>query len=207
MRVQSFTTRRYVTKISLSTFLITLAWSNASVASTAQHETIAGDVHGIVTRVRYPVDRAPVLLLPDGSKEIVLSLLHTQRPMTYGEYLWNEAGVPRGNVWVRIDLSRQLLSVFRGGQEIGSAVILYGTDGKPTPKGVFSVLERQRNHISTLYDASMPFMLRLTNDGVAIHASNIRGGSATHGCIGVPIEFAQDLYSAVPPHGKVAIIG
>ena len=97
---------------------------------------------------------------------------------------------------MRIDLTRQLMSVFRGGHEIGSAVILYGTDGKPTPTGSFSILEKDADHYSHSYDAPMPYMLRLTNDGVAIHGSNVREGYATHGCIGVPLDFARLLFAA-----------
>jgi lipoprotein-anchoring transpeptidase ErfK/SrfK len=109
-------------------------------------------------------------------------------------------------VWVRIDLSRQTMSVFRSNQEIGSAVILYGTDGKPTPTGVFPILAKAEQHSSNLYDAEMPYMLRLTNDGVAIHASNVRFGAATHGCIGVPIAFARLLFAQVKRGDPVAIV-
>lgn len=91
------------------------------------------------------------------------------------------------------------------GQEIGSAVILYGTDGKPTPHGIFQVKARAREHMSSLYDAPMPYMLRLTNDGVAIHASAVRSGSATHGCVGVPMEFARRLFERVRVGSQVAI--
>jgi lipoprotein-anchoring transpeptidase ErfK/SrfK len=62
---------------------------------------------------------------------------------------------------------------------------------------MFHVLERAREHRSNLYDAEMPYMLRLTNDGVAIHASKVREGSATHGCIGVPLEFARRLFDVI----------
>lgn len=156
-------------------------------------------------RVAYPLDRLPVLTLPDGQKRVVRSLLNVTRPMHYGEYRWDDAGVPAGPVWVRVDLARQTLSLFRAGHEIGSAVILYGTDGKPTPTGVFPVLERAREHRSTLYDAEMPYMLRLTNDGVAIHASDVRFGRATHGCIGVPPAFARLLFGQMKRRDPVAI--
>ena len=133
-------------------------------------------------------------------------MLNITRRMTYGDFVWNEDGVPAGPVWVRVDLSRQLLSVFRGGHEIGTAFILFGTDGKPTPLGRFSILEKDAHHVSNLYDAPMPFMLRLTNDGVAIHASNIREGWATHGCIGVPPDFAEKLFAAAKRGDMVVIV-
>ncbi len=80
----------------------------------------------------------------------------------------------------------QVVSIFRDGYEIGTAAIIYGADNMPTPLGVFPILQKDATHVSNLYDAPMPYMLRLTNDGVAIHASDVRYGNATHGCIGVP---------------------
>ena len=148
-------------------------------------------------RIRY--GHGVALALPDGQRKPVLSMLNIAHPMRYGDFVWDEDGIPSGPVWVRIDLQRQLLSIFRGGDEIGTAVILFGTDGKPTPTGIFSILEKDAHHVSNLYDAPMPFMLRLTSDGVAIHASNVRQGWATHGCIGVPPDFARKLFP--PPAG------
>jgi len=158
-------------------------------------------------RLWYPVGQYPALTLPDGERRAVKSVLNVRETMHYGDYVWNEQRIPTGgDVWVRIDLGRQLLSVFRGGHEIGSAVILYGTDGKPTPTGVFPVLEKRETHVSSLYDASMPYMMRLTGDGVAIHASNVQRGRATHGCIGVPPSFAALLFNLVKSGDKVAIL-
>ena len=157
-------------------------------------------------RIRYPAGRYPVLVLPDGERHAVHSMINATRPMRFGDFLWDDDGIPPGPVWIRVDLGRQIVSVFRGGHEIGSAVILFGTDGKPTPAGMFKVLEKAERHESTLYDAEMPYMLRLTGDGIAIHASRVRAGSATHGCIGVPPEFARRLFEQMKVGGQVAII-
>jgi len=157
-------------------------------------------------RIRYPDGAYPQFTLPDGRHEVVRSMLNVARPMHFGNFVWEEGSIPNGPVWVRIDLTRQLVSVFRGGHEIGSAVILYGTDGKLTPAGVFTILEKDADHYSHSYDAAMPYMLRLTSDGVAIHGSNVRQGWATHGCIGVPLEFARLLFAAARKGDVVAII-
>lgn len=157
-------------------------------------------------RIAYPPGRYPVLTLPDGEREQIRSLLNIVRPLEFGGYVWNDAGVPAGPVWVRVDLGLQTISAFRAGHEIGTAVILYGADGKPTPAGVYPVLERARDHRSTLYDAPMPYMLRLTADGVAIHASSVRAAAATHGCIGVPSAFAKLLFEQVRRGDRVAIV-
>lgn len=158
------------------------------------------------TRLFYGAQAHAGMTLPGGQRRTVRSLLNRHRPLRFGSFLWDDAGVPPGETWVRIDLARQTLSVFRAGHEIGSTLILFGTDGKPTPAGVFAVLAKARTHQSTLYDAQMPYMLRLTGDGVAIHASQVRQGSATHGCIGVPPAFARRLFDAVRIGDQVAIL-
>ena len=156
-------------------------------------------------RVVFPAAKPPILMLPGGERRRVFSMLDTGR-MRYGDFAWDEARVPPGHVWVRVDLARQTMSVFRGGHEIGTAVILYGADEKPTPLGRFAVLARFRNHRSSLYDAPMPYTLRLTGDGVAIHGSDVRWGAATHGCIGVPTAFAAHLFPRVRVGDPVMIV-
>jgi hypothetical protein len=146
-------------------------------------------------RILYPPSRQVWLATPDGPRR-VSSLLDVPGRMSFGQYAWRDEGVPAGRTWIRVDLDRQTMSVFRGADEIGSAVVIYGTDGKPTPRGTFRILEKDADHVSSLYDARMPYMLRLTGDGVAIHASDVRRGSATHGCIGVPPGFARLLFAA-----------
>lgn len=135
----------------------------------------------------------------------VRSLLAVTAPMSFGEYVWNEKGIGAGSTWIRVDLRSQLISVFRGSDEIGTAVIVYGGDNKRTPAGELHILAKAREHRSSLYDASMPFTLRLTGDGVSIHGSSVRWGAATHGCIGVPLPFAQRLFDAVKVGDEVEI--
>jgi lipoprotein-anchoring transpeptidase ErfK/SrfK len=137
----------------------------------------------------------------------VATLLNVPSRMRYGDYVWNDAGVPRGPTWIRVDLDSQLISVFRGAHEIGTAVILHGADGLPTPTGKFPILAKIKDHRSATYDAPMPYTLRLTADGVAIHASNVRWGYATHGCIGVPMPFAAKLFAAASKGDEVLVIG
>jgi hypothetical protein len=136
----------------------------------------------------------------------VKSMLRVPSRMRYGDYRWDERNVPSGTVWVRVDLDRQLISVFRAGHEIGTAVILYGADEKETPSGVFPILAKIEDHESSTYDAKMPYTLRLTGDGVSIHASDVRWGAATHGCIGVPLAFAQKLFGQVSKGDQVVIV-
>jgi len=158
------------------------------------------------TRIWYPAGHYPELALPGGYHEAVRSLLNITNPMHFGDYVWDETRIPEGPLWVRVDLSRQLLSVFRSGHEIGSAVILYGADSKGSPVGSFPILEKNAHYYSHTYHAPMPYMLRLTRDGVAIHGSNVREGWATHGCIGVPLDFARLLFAEASKGDLVFII-
>lgn len=137
----------------------------------------------------------------------VSTILAVPGRMQYGDYRWDDKGVPQGPIWVRVDLRSQIISVFRGGDEIGTAVILYGADGLATPTGKFPILAKLKDHRSQTYDAPMPYTLRLTADGVSIHGSNVRWGYATHGCVGVPTAFAAKLFENVSVGDDVLIVG
>lgn len=152
-----------------------------------------------------PADRASAAasgLVPADAR----SILKIDRAFRYGEFVWRDQGVPDGPVTVIVDLRGQTLSVFRGGHEIGSTVVLYGAGGFDTPLGEHPVLGKARHYHSRTYDAPMPFTLWLTDDGVGIHASDVRRGRATHGCIGVPPEFAERLFEAVEVGDPVRIV-
>ena len=126
-------------------------------------------------------------------------------PFRHGDYIWDDAGVPPGEVVITVDIKAQTIAVFRGGYQIGAAVSLYGADHYPTPLGTFPIMQKKVHHISNLYDAPMPYMMRLTNDGVAIHASDVKWGNATHGCIGVPLEFAKLVFAQARVGTRVII--
>jgi hypothetical protein len=154
-----------------------------------------------------PIERTRDQPLPiDAHALRVQSVLPVPTPFRHGDYMWDESHAPAtGPVIITVDLKAQTLSVFRAGHEIGAAVILYGANDKPSPIGAFPITEKDADHVSNLYDASMPYMLRLTSDGVAIHGSDVRWGNATHGCIGVPTPFAKKLFG-VAKIGDIAII-
>jgi lipoprotein-anchoring transpeptidase ErfK/SrfK len=136
----------------------------------------------------------------------VSTLLDVRQPLTYGQYRWDDRGVPPGAIHIRVDRTAQLISVFRGRDEIGTAVILYGVNAKPTPLGKFPILDKRRDYWSRTYDAPMPYALRLTDDGVAIHASDVRPGRGTNGCIGLPDAFARRLFEQAKPGDIVEIV-
>lgn len=136
----------------------------------------------------------------------VKRILDIPGPISFGTYYWNTDGVPPdGALVITVDLEAQTMSVFRDGYEIGATAILYGMDEKPTPLGVHEIKQKKVHHISNLYGAPMPYMMRLTWDGVAIHGSEVEEGRATHGCIGVPTAFAKLVFAQAKLGDKVII--
>ncbi|QXT35099.1 L,D-transpeptidase family protein [Sphingomonas sanguinis] len=99
-------------------------------------------------------------------------------------------------VTVVVSIPMQRAYVYRGDTMIAAATVSTGKDGKDTPTGVFPILQKREMHRSNLYNAApMPFMQRLTWDGVALHAGNNPGFPDSHGCIRLPAAFAKKLFS------------
>lgn len=142
---------------------------------------------------------------PANSPFVVKSILKIDEPIKFGQFFWDESAAASGPIVVTVDLEARTISVFRDGHEIGAAAILKGYGSKPTPTGVFPISQKDADHVSNIYDAPMPWMLRLTNDGVSIHGSKVERGYATNGCIGVPDEFAKRLFGVASLGDKVII--
>ncbi len=123
-----------------------------------------------------------------------------------GEYLWMPEMAPAGPVVVVISLPEQLLHVYRNGVRIGVSTVSTGKAGHETPTGVFSILQKRKEHYSNLYNnAPMPYMQRLTWDGIALHAGSLPGYPASHGCVRLPFDFSQKLYG-VTRHGMTVVV-
>lgn len=158
------------------------------------------------TPVPVPIATPVAVSTPAPEAMVVRRVLDIDGPFTHGRWVWDEDGAPsKGPLVVTIDLDAQVLSVFRDGYEIGAAVVLYGADWKPTPLGALEITEKDADHVSNLYGAPMPYMLRLTNDGISIHGSDVQEGAATHGCIGVPTAFARKLFGVAKLGDRVII--
>ncbi len=125
----------------------------------------------------------------------------------YGEWHWDDAGVPDGPIVMTVDLDARVLSVFKGGYEIGAAAVLVGTDEYPTPLGTFPILTKQRHNKSEKYgNAPMPWSMFLTADGVAIHGGHaVENGYASHGCISGPDDFVSKIFAIAKPGDTVII--
>lgn len=143
---------------------------------------------------------------PANDRFVVKRILPIEGPIKYGEWHWDDKGVPSGPLVVTVDLDARIISVFRGGYEIGTAAVLLGTQEHPTPLGTFPILTKEKDNVSEKYDnAPMPYTLRLTWDGVAIHGSQVENGYASHGCVGTPNDFAAKLFAIAKKGDKVII--
>jgi hypothetical protein len=112
-----------------------------------------------------------------------------------GQFVWEPERSASGAVLVIVSIPEQMLHVYRGGIEIGVSSCSTGKPGHRTPTGVFTILEKERKHVSSIYKgAQMPNMERLTWTGIAIHAGNLPGFPASHGCIRLPLKFSALLY-------------
>lgn len=151
-----------------------------------------------------PAQLAAAVQEPD-SPFVIKRILPISGPIKYGEWHWDDSDVPDGPIVITVDLDARVLSIFRNGYEIGATAVLLGTEDKPTPTGVFPITQKKRHHISNLYDAPMPYMQRLTNDGITLHATDVEWGYASHGCIGMPEPFAAKVFAATTVGDRVFI--
>jgi hypothetical protein len=112
-----------------------------------------------------------------------------------GEYFWAPEIAPTGPVTIIVSIPTQRAYAYRNGVPIGLSTVSTGKAGHATPTGIFTILQKNIDHVSNLYaDSPMPFMQRLTWGGVALHAGNLPGYPASHGCIRLPRAFAERLY-------------
>jgi hypothetical protein len=124
-----------------------------------------------------------------------------------GQYVWQPQLASSGEIEIVVSLPQQIAYVFRGGTLIGVSTVSTGKPGHDTPTGSFEILQKRREHYSNLYDnAPMPFMQRLTWDGIALHAGEIPGRPASHGCVRLPLAFARHLYAATGLGARVHIV-
>jgi hypothetical protein len=113
------------------------------------------------------------------------------------DWVWPDEAAAAGPLSVVISLADQRAYVYRGKRMIAVSSAATGRDGKETPVGVFPILQKQVKHKSSLYDAApMPYMERLTWDGVALHGGSTPGFRNSHGCVHLPLAFARKLYGA-----------
>ena len=136
-----------------------------------------------------------------------------KKPMTMeaavarsGSYVWQPERSAEGGVVVIVSLPEQRAHIYRGGKRIGLTTVSTGSEGRETPPGHFEILQKKVMHRSNLYDdAPMPFMQRLTWDGIALHAGHVPGYPASHGCIRLPRKLAESLYAVTDLGTRVIV--
>ena len=136
---------------------------------------------------------ASAFVCADALAEEVLKEISDLRP---GQFTWNPDRQPTGPVAIVVSIPEQLVHVYRNGVRIAVSTCSTGRPGHSTPTGVFVILEKDKNHHSSTYnDAPMPNMNRLTWSGIALHAGNLPGYPASHGCVRLPLEFSAKLFT------------
>ena len=160
--------------------------------------------------VRYACVLAIALGAPVAAQQVQLghgSVVHTVTTLTPGQFVWAPQVAPEGPMLLIVNLATQRALLFRNGVPIGATTVSTGKTGHDTPTGVFTILQKQIVHHSSKYDnAPMPYMERLTWQGVALHAGNLPGYPASHGCIRLPAPFAKLLYGATKLGMTVVIL-
>src|SRR3974377_551348 len=94
-----------------------------------------------------------------------------------------------------VSIKSQQVTFYDADGWILRAPVSTGTTERATPAGVFAIIEKQKDHHSTLYDdAWMPNMQRITWNGIALHGGPLPGYAASHGCVRMPSDFAEGLF-------------
>ena len=123
-----------------------------------------------------------------------------------GEYAWEPERAPEGPLLIVASITEQVAYVYRNGIRIARSSVSTGRPGHPSPTGVFTILEKEVRHTSSIYKgAEMPYMERVTWGGIALHAGNLPGYPDSHGCIRLPLEFSKLLFG-VTMKGATVII-
>lgn len=112
-----------------------------------------------------------------------------------GEFSWFPERSEGGPILIIVSIPDQLVHVFRNGIRIAASTCSTGKPGHRTPTGVFQILQKDKHHRSSTYsNAPMPNMNRLTWSGIALHAGNLPGYPASHGCVRLPMQFSELLF-------------
>jgi len=130
------------------------------------------------------------------------------RGLKPGQFVWASAIPTEGDPRVVLDLKLQMAYVYRGDRVIGATTISSAKRGMVTPLGNWKILEKQKMYRSRKYDnAPMPFMQRIDEYGIAFHGGNNPGYPASHGCVRMPLKFAEKLYGLTRIGSEVIIEG
>jgi L,D-transpeptidase catalytic domain len=123
-----------------------------------------------------------------------------------GQYVWEPERAPEGPLLIVASITEQVAYVYRNGVCIARSSVSTGRPGHRTPTGIFTILEKEVHHTSSIYKgAEMPYMERVTWGGIALHAGGLPGYPDSHGCVRLPLEFSKLLFG-VTMKGATVII-
>lgn len=124
-----------------------------------------------------------------------------------GQFIWEARAHQATDLRIVAVLDIQRIYVFDKGELVAFSTISSGKKGHATPPGTFKILQKNEKHFSNLYNnAPMPYMQRLTWDGIALHAGQIPGYPASHGCIRLPMAFARALFGVTKMDQTVMVL-
>jgi hypothetical protein len=153
---------------------------------------------------------APVLVapaMPSISQVQQQQLIAEAADLDAGEFVWRPELAPAGNVEIVVSIPQQRAYIYRANTLIGVTTVSTGRSGHRTPAGRYPIIEKHRTHFSNLYNnAPMPFMQRLTMGGIALHAGEIPGYPASHGCVRLPYEMARNIFGVTQVRSVVHIV-
>ncbi|MEL6747549.1 MAG: peptidoglycan-binding protein, partial [Pseudomonadota bacterium] len=129
-----------------------------------------------------------------------------RKPLAVPALATTDASAVDGPLQLVISIPDQRIDVYRGTQHIAMSRVSTGRRGHATPKGIFTILQKNRRHYSNIYGgAPMPYMQRLTWSGIALHAGVVPGYPASHGCIRLPRAFARELFGMTDKEVHVVV--
>lgn len=107
---------------------------------------------------------------------------------------------------ITVNLSKQQAWVEREGKQLLKTMISSGRRGYETPAGRFVITNKHKDWTSTIYDASMPYFLRLNCGAIGLHSGYVTGSPASHGCIRLPYSVAKKVFSLANVGDEVVIL-
>lgn len=153
-----------------------------------------------------PTEPVPIVAQPSPPASLQPSTARPQPESHVTSATPRQIAQPSSGVLIVVSLASQRAFVFKDGMPWGSSRVSTGKAGKRTPVGRFTILEKRLTHRSNKYsNAPMPYMQRITWQGVALHAGRVPGYPASHGCIRLPREFAKNLY-ALTNNSSVVVV-
>lgn len=193
------------------TSIVALTLGALPVASAAMQPSAAASAEAAAVQPAASVIALPAALLPSPAEIAQMraqaQLAADSAGLDAGEFVWRPELAPAGNVEIVVSIPQQRAYIYRANRLIGVTTVSTGMRGHRTPTGRFPIIEKRRTHFSNLYNnAPMPFMQRLTMGGIALHAGQIPGYAASHGCVRLPYEMARNLFGTTQVRTVVHIV-